>query len=106
MEILKCCFKVSPYYHLASQSSDNLNPDNYISLFIPQLNGCVSDMNGSNTTIFEVSLNCIYGMTYFLQENLNSKQAVETRDKNIILTDITIIVYDRFGKNIENNGQD
>ena len=27
----------SPYYYLASQSTYNLNPDNYISLFIPQL---------------------------------------------------------------------
>ena len=45
-------------------------------------------------------------MTYFLQESLNFKQAVGIRDKNFLLTDITIIVYDRYGKNIENNGQD
>ena len=63
-------------------------------------------MNGSNTMIFKVPSNCIYGMTYFLQENLNFKQAVEIRDKNFLLTHITIIVYDRSGKNIENNGQD
>ena len=45
-------------------------------------------------------------MTYFLQENLNLKQAVVIRDKNFLLIDITIIVYDRYGKNIKNSGQD
>ena len=45
-------------------------------------------------------------MTYFLQENLNFKQAVVIREKKFLLTDITIIVYDRYGKNIENKGQD
>ena len=96
----------SPYYYLASQSTYNLNPDNYISLFIPQLSGCVADMNGSNTTIFKIPMNCIYGMTYFFQENLNFKQQVEITDKNFRLTDLTITVYDRYGKNIENNGLD
>ena len=96
----------SPYYYLASQSTYNLNPDNYISLFIPQLSGCVADMNGSNTTIFKIPMNCIYGMTYFFQENLNFKQEVEITDKNFRLTDLTITIYDRYGKNIENNGLD
>ena len=96
----------SNYYCLASQSMYNLNPDNYISLFIPQLSGCVADMNGSNTTIFKIPMNCIYGMTYFFQENLNFKQQVEITDKNFRLTDLTITVYDRYGKNIENNGLD
>ena len=96
----------SPYYYLASQSTYNLNPDNYISLFIPQLSGCVADMNGSNTTIFKIPMNCIYGMTYFFQENLNFKQEVEITDKNFRLTDITITIFDRYGKNIENNGLD
>ena len=96
----------SPYYYLASQATYNLNPDNYISLFIPQLSGCVADMNGSNTTIFKIPMNCIYGMTYFFQENLNFKQEVEITDKNFRLTDLTITIYDRYGKNIENNGLD
>ena len=96
----------SPYYYLASQSTYNLNPDNYISLFIPQLSGCVADMNGSNTTIFKIPMNCIYGMTYFFQENLNFKQQVEITDKNFRLTDLTVTIYDRYGKNIENNGLD
>ena len=96
----------SPYYYLASQSTYNLNPDNYISLFIPQLSGCVADMNGSNTTIFKIPMNCIYGMTCFFQENLNFKQQVEITDKNFRLTDLTVTIYDRYGKNIENNGLD
>ena len=96
----------SPYYYLASQSTYNLNPDNYISLFISQLSGCVSDMNGSNTTIFKIPMNCIYGMTYFFQENFNFKQQVEITDKNFRLTDLTITIFDRYGKNIENNGLD
>ena len=51
-------------------------------------------------------MNCIYGMTYFFQENLNFKQEVEITDKNFRLTDLTITIFDRYGKNIENNGLD
>ena len=95
----------SPYYYLASTSSYNLNADNYISLYVPQFAGCVSDMNGLNTT-FKIPMNCIYGMTYFFQKNLNFEQELEIRDKNMILNEMTIIVFDRYGKNVENNGLD
>ena len=95
----------SPYYYLASTSTYNLNPDNYISLYIPQFAGCVSDMSGINTT-FKIPLNCIYGMTYFFQKNLNFEQELEIRDSGMILNEINITVLDRYGKNIENNGLD
>ena len=95
----------SPYYYLASSSTYNLNIDNYISLYIPQLSGCVSDMTGLNTT-FKIPMNCVMGMTYFFQKNLNFEQEVEISDKNLVLNEINIIVYDRFGQNIENNGLD
>lgn len=95
----------SPYYYLASTSTYNLNPDNYISLYIPQLAGCVSDMNGLNST-FKIPMNCIYGMTYFFQKNLNFEQELEIRDKNMILNEMNITVFDRYGKNIDNNGLD
>ena len=95
----------SPYYYLASTSTYNLNPDNYISLYIPQLVGCVSDMNGLNST-FKIPMNCIYGMTYFFQKNLNFEQELEIRDKNMILNEMNITVFDRYGKNIDNNGLD
>ena len=95
----------SPYYYLASSSTYNLNIDNYLSLYIPQLSGCVSDMSGSNTT-FKIPMNCVMGMTYFFQKNLNFEQEVEISDKNLVLNEINIIVYDRFGQNIENNGLD
>ena len=95
----------SPYYYLASTSTYNLNPDNYISLYIPQLAGCVSDMTGLNST-FKIPMNCIYGMTYFFQKNLNFEQELEIRDKNMILNEMNITVFDRYGKNIDNNGLD
>ena len=74
----------SPYYYIASTSTINLNPDNYLSLYIPQFAGCVSDMTGLNTT-FKIPLNCIYGMTYFFQKKLNFEQELEIRDKGMIL---------------------
>lgn len=73
----------SAYYYLASTSTYSLNPDNYISLYIPQFAGCVSDMNGLNST-FKIPMNCIYGMTYFFQKNLNFEQELEVREKNMI----------------------
>ena len=95
----------SPYYYLASTSTYNLNPDNYISMYIPQLSGCVSDMIGLNTT-YKIPLNCVYGMTYFFQQNQNLDQEIEIRNKAIILNEMDIIFYDRFGRNIDNNGLD
>ena len=95
----------SPYYYLASSSTYDLNVDNYLSLYIPQLSGCVSDMTGLNTT-FKIPMNCVMGMTYFFQKNLNFEQEVEISGKNLFLNEINIIVYDRFGQNVENNGLD
>ena len=94
----------SPYYYLASTSTYNLNPDNYISMYIPQL-GYVSDMNGINTT-YKIPMNCVYGMTYFFQQSQNFDQSIEIKNKAIILNEMDIIFYDRFGRNIDNNGLD
>ena len=82
-------------------STYNLNPDNYISMYIPQLSGCVLNMAGLNTT-FKIPLNCVFGTTYYLQDHQNFKQIIEIRDKNIILNNLTIIMYDRFGNDIDN----
>ena len=72
----------STYYYKASTSTYNLNPDNYISMYIPQLFGCVLNMAGLNTS-FKIPLNCVTGTTYYLQDNQNFKQIIEIRDKNL-----------------------
>ena len=95
----------SPYYYLASVSNYNLNPDHYLILYIPQFAGCVSDQSGLNST-FKIPLNCIYGMTYFFQKNLNFEQELEIRDKGMILNELNITIFDRYGKNLDNNGLD
>ena len=95
----------STYYYRASTSTYNLNPDNFISMYIPQLSGCVLNMAGLNTT-FKIPMNCVFGTTYFLQEHQNFKQIIEIRDKHLILNNITITMYDRFGNNIDNKGLD
>ena len=63
----------STYYYKASTSTYNLNPDNFISMYIPQLSGCVLNMAGLNTT-FKIPLNCLTGTTYYLQDHQNFKQ--------------------------------
>ena len=51
-------------------------------------------------------MNCVYGMTYFFQQSQNFDQSIEMKNKAIILNEMDIIFYDRFGRNIDNNGLD
>ena len=50
----------STYYYRVSTSTYNLNPYNFISMYIPQLSGCVLNMAGLNAT-FKIPLNCVTG---------------------------------------------
>ena len=89
----------------ALSANYNLNPDNYINMYIPSLNGMNSSMNGQIST-FKIPLNTVSNQVYFYQEGNSFKQWVDITDSNIILNNLTVYIYDKFGKNISPNGLD
>lgn len=94
---------VSPTYN-ASNSNWNLNYDNYISLYIPSLGSSCSMSNQLQT--FKIPLNTVTNQVYFYQEGSSFRHWVDITDSNFTISNITIIVYDKFGNNLNPNGLD
>ena len=91
----------SSYYYLIGSKPYNLSIDNYISMFIPRISS--SSCMGNNTNItFKIPLNSIYNSILFLNEYNSLKQEIEIYDKSLILNEIDVILYDRFGNNLNN----
>ena len=59
----------NPSYYYALISNFNLNPDNYISMYIPSLNGMNASMSGQQAT-FKVPLNTVTNQVYFTKKIL------------------------------------
>ena len=89
----------SSYYYLTGVCPYNLNVDNYISIYMPRLSQ--SSCQGNNTNItFKVPLNSIYNSIYYMNEYNSLKQEIEINDKNLILTELDVLLLDRFGNNL------
>lgn len=91
----------SYYYYLTGSNPYNLNIDNYISMFIPKLSSSSCTGNNTNMT-FKIPLNSIYNSILYLNEYNSLRQEIEIIKKSLILSEIDVILYDRFGNNINN----
>ena len=91
--------------YLASYSNFNLNPDNYILMYIPSLNGMNASMSGQQST-FKIPLNTVSNQVYFYQEESSFAQWVDITDKSLTLSSIIVILTDKFGKDLNPNGLD
>lgn len=89
----------------ASTSNYNLNFDNYILMSIPSLNAVNACMNGQNCT-FKIPLNCITSQVYYYFENSSFQQFVEINDVNLLISNLTVILYDKFGNVMNPQGLD
>jgi hypothetical protein len=87
----------------ASISNYNLNFDNYIVMSIPSLNAINSSMSGQNCT-FKIPLNCNTNQVYYYFECTSFQQFIEITDVNLRISDLTVILYDKFGNTINPNG--
>ena len=90
--------------YMALNSNWNLNFDNYISLYIPTL-GSSSSMSNQLQT-YKVPLNTVTNQVYFYQEGSSFRQWVDITDVNFTMSDFTVVVYDKFGLNLNPNGLD
>ena len=83
----------------------NLNPDNYINMHIPTLNGMNACM-GNQISTFKIPLNSFCNQVYFYQEGNAFRQWVDITDMNLAISSLNVVIYDKFGKNINPNGLD
>lgn len=89
----------------ASTSNYNLNFDNYILMNIPSLNAVNASMSGQNCT-FKIPLNCITSQVYYYFECTSFQQFIEISDINLRVSDLTVVLYDKFGQLINPQGLD
>ena len=91
--------------YAATSCNYNLNPDSYISIYIPSLNGSNASMSGQYST-FKLPLNSITNQVYYYQENGSFSQFVDITDKNLTVSSLTVVIFDKFGNNLSPNGLD
>ena len=75
--------------------SYNLNYDNFIALYLNIPSTCTS--SGNHLISYKIPLNAVSGMVYYLGQNNTFEQSVVLTDKNFVLRNFRIQVFDRFG---------
>ena len=74
-----------------------LNVDNYINLYITNLNsGSDTNANGRLLT-FKIVLNAVNGQIIYLGESNTFIQTISITDPNFVLSSLNIMILDRFG---------
>ena len=84
----------------------NLNIDNYANFSIvnlPVLNN--SNANGIISR-YKIPLNCLNGDVLYFEENQGFKQNIAITNNNIFINSIKVVISDRFGNVLTNNGND
>lgn len=85
-------------------SNYNIVYDTYLIMNFPKLN---AKSNGVTQQIsFKIPYNATYNQIYFDYENTTFSQFIELSDDNTVIGNLQLIVTDRFGNNINNNGLD
>lgn len=90
----------------AAGGNYNMNPDNYVLLHIPSLNGMNASMVGPLQSTFKIPLNSVTNQVYFYFENSSFKQYVDIHDPNLVLSNLVVYVVDRFGNSLSPSGLD
>ena len=83
----------------------NLSPDNYINIYMPTFNAYNANQTGSWSS-FKLPLNSVIGNVYYYQDENSFTQSIDIRDDNLVMSQLQVIIYDRFGNNINPNGAD
>ena len=91
---------------ISSTNIWNLGCDNYLNMFLENIPvGGNSNHNGKLCS-FKISLNGVNGMVMFNNDENLFKQSVHISDEYYILREMKVVMYDRFGNNLSNNGLD
>ena len=96
---------LSGQVYAASYSNYNLSFDNYILMYVPSLNGMNACM-GSQIATFKIPLNSSTNQVYYYFEFNSFQQFVDITDRNLTLSSLNVVIYDRFGYNLNPLGLD
>ena len=103
-----CGFRTTDTYSsnlITGSCNYSLSADNYINIYMPSFNSLNANQTGNYST-FKLPLNTITNQVYFYQEASSFSQSVDIEDDNLVLSSLTVHIYDRFGKNLNPNGLD
>jgi len=91
---------ISQSYSVSTITTTNfycLNVDNYINLYITNLNsGSDTNANGRLLT-FKIPCNCVTGQILYLGESNTFTQTISITDPFYVLNKMNIMILDRFG---------
>lgn len=90
---------------IAASCCLNLNPDNYLNIYFPNVPAPNNNVNGVLST-FKVALNAASQNIYFWSELMNHEQSVHLSDNTFTFSQLHVVVYDRWGNNIWPRGGD
>ena len=83
----------------------NLSVDNYILMYVPSLNSMNANMGGQVST-FKIPLLGFTNSVFYYFDGNSYQQWVDITDPNMVLSGLQVILYDKFGKNLQPNGLD
>jgi hypothetical protein len=86
-------------------SSFNLNADNYFHLFL-NVPGINASMASNVKSSFKVPFNSITNQVYFYQDQNSFVQFIDCNNSNFNLSNLTVILYDRYGNPLSSKGLD
>jgi hypothetical protein len=91
---------------ITSLNSYNLSIDNYINMTLSNL-PTLNNSNASNIiSNFKIPIYVTFGQILFLEETQLFKQFIELTNKTFIVSEIKVVITDRFGNTLKNNGVD
>lgn len=84
-----------------ASASYQLNIDNYISMYISNINS--KNTNNNTLCTFKIPLNATSDVVYYTAENSSFAQFTEITNTNLTIDRLNIIFYDRFGYSLHSN---
>ena len=88
-----------------SSCNYNLSADSYILMYMPNLNSMNASMSGQTST-FKIPLLGFTNSVFYYFDMASFVQYVDITDQNLVLSGLQVVLFDKFGKNIQPNGLD
>ena len=88
-----------------SSCNYNLSADNYILMYIPSFNSMNANQSGQIST-FKIPLMGFTNSVFYYFDMASFVQYVQITDPNLVLSGLQVILYDKWGKNLQPSGLD
>lgn len=88
-----------------SSCNYNMSADSYILMYIPSFNSLNANMSG-NISTFKIPLLGFTNSVFYYFDMAAFVQYVDITDQNLVLSGLQVILYDKWGNNLQPNGLD